>query len=48
MVKWLYIKISQVLKLQDEHNASYFTKMSWTDYAYPNTKLIIKSRIQTI
>ncbi len=25
------LKISQVLKSQDKHNASYFSKMSWTD-----------------
>ena len=40
MVKWLYIKISQVSNLQDKHNASFFSNMSWKEFPqseYKNT-----------
>ena len=32
-------KISQVFKLQDKHNASYFSKMSWSDLRHSECKI---------
>ena len=33
------LKISYVLKSQDKHNASYFSKMSWSGKTFPSAKL---------
>jgi len=33
------MKISYVFSLQDEHNASYFTKMSWKGDTIPTANL---------
>ena len=33
------LKISYVLKSQDKHNASYFSKMSWRGKTFPSAKL---------
>ena len=33
--------ISYVHKLQDKHNASYFSKMSWKGYAIPTANIAI-------
>ena len=33
------LKGSQVFKLQDEHNASYFSKMSWVNLRQPDHKV---------
>ena len=32
-------RISYVHKLQDKHNASYFSKMSWSGKTFPSAKL---------
>ncbi|WP_289225651.1 hypothetical protein, partial [Bacteroides acidifaciens] len=40
-ISCIVLKISYVFNKQDEHNASYVTKMSWTDYACPTANLMI-------
>ena len=38
-ISCIVLKISYVFNKQDEHNASYFTKMSWKGYAIPTANL---------
>lgn len=47
-VPCIVLKISYVFNKQDKHNASYFIKMSWIDYAHPTAKLAIFSQCATI
>ncbi len=47
-ISCIVLKISYVFNKQDKHNASYFIKMSWIDYAHPTAKLAIFSQCATI
>ena len=38
-ISCIVLKISYVFNKQDEHNASYFTKMSWKGDAIPTANL---------
>ncbi len=42
-ISCIVLKISYVFNKQDEHNASYFSKMSWTDNSQSKYKIIKKT-----